>query len=266
MQALGGFLLLPRQVTGRMAAGTRSTGTTRRSRRRNDVGAARLIDPRCRDPLPRRGHDPMIAFAGSSHPRWQATPLSREEHSGMEMSGLVSGAHASARYRQSSQARRARTPSPRAGAGGSGEGVPSASMSASSGLSRPQARSAARIPAMVPFVTPIPFWQQAACNPPWTRPNPGAELRVSATNPVQVWASSTPPSRSSGRFRAGGRCGMRSCRNRARGMDGEEDECMLGLVDKLGSGRKPNRVLGTQLEHPVRLRAAGLGRPPIRRG
>ena len=55
-------------------------------------------------------------------------------------------------------------------------------------------------------------------------------------------------------------------RNHARGMDGEEDVCMLGLVDKLGSGRKPNRVLGTQLDHPVRLRAVGLGRPPIRRG
>ena len=46
-------------------------------------------------------------------------------------------------------------------------------------------------PAMVPFVTPTPFWQQAACTPPRTRPNPSAALRVSATNPLQVWASST---------------------------------------------------------------------------
>ena len=100
------------------------------------------------------------------------------------MSGLVPGTHASARHRQSSQARRTRTPSPRTGAGGSGEGLPSASMSASSGLSRPQARSAARTPAMVPFVTPTPFWQQAACTPPRTRPNPGAEFAGERDEPA----------------------------------------------------------------------------------
>ena len=39
---------------------------------------------------------------------------------------------------------------------------------------------------MVPFVTPIPFWQHAAWTPPRTWPNPGAPLRVRATKPLQV--------------------------------------------------------------------------------